>query len=258
MNPENEPKWKEMATRTTILEADCGSKGFGLALPTSDNDLKGVCVEDLDASLTLSGKFEQHIEKVPAEDPQDGGYPGHDLVIYSLEKFLRLAIAGNPDVTPLLFSKNPTKITKRGEELQSLVPEMIHTGWAKRFLGYMESQRQKLMGERGQKRVNRQDLINLYSYDCKYAYHLLRLGMQGIKLMTDGTITMPFTGSKQSYLMDVRGGKVSLNEVLQHAGDLERELKDLMESKQWPDAPNVKYVEEWLRDVYLSAWMKGY
>lgn len=250
------PKWKAMAERSTILLADCGSKGFGLSLPTSDNDLKGVCIEDFSANMNLSGKFEQFIEKVQPSVGEVGGIPysGHDLVIYSLEKFMRLAMAGNPDVTPLLFNRNPAKITPAGAELQALIPKMIHVGWAKRFLGYMESQRQKLMGERGQKRVTRQDLIDKYTYDCKYAYHLLRLGMQGVELMTDGTITIPFTGSNQSYLMDVRNGKVSLNDVLQLAGDLERKLKDLMSGSRWPDEPETAYLEEWMQDTYMDRW----
>lgn len=245
------PKWKAMAERSTILLGDCGSKGFGLSLPTSDNDLKGVCVEDFSASMSLSGKFEQFIEKVPPTHQ----YAGHDLVIYSLEKFLRLAMVGNPDVTPLLFSKNPVTITPAGVELQALVPRMIHTGWAKRFLGYMESQRQKLIGERGQKRVTRADLVAEHGWDTKYGYHLLRLGMQGIELMTDGTITMPFTGAKRDHLLAVRGGQVSLNDVLQEAGDLERELKDLMSENQWPEHPDVEYIEEWTREAYMSRWV---
>lgn len=248
-----EPKHKAMATRTTILLADCGSRGFGLNGPDSDHDLKGVCIEDFDCHLVLEGKFEQFIEK---QEPQSNlvSYPGHDLVIYSLEKFIRLAINGNPDVTPLLFSKNCKTKTLQGQELQDLTTFMIHKGWAKRFLGYMESQRQKLVGERGQKRVNRPGLVEKYGWDTKYGYHLIRLGYQGVELMETGKITMPFTGDQRDHLLAIRNGLVPLNECLQEAGDLERKLKDLAESDQWPDQPNKEYVDEWLRATYWSTW----
>lgn len=248
----SEPKHKAMATRTTILLADCGSHGFGLNVATSDYDLKGVCVEDFDCHLVLEGKFDQFIEKVELTT----NYPGHDIVIYSLEKFIRLAIAGNPDVTPLLFSRSPEKLTPIGEELQALVPWMIHRGWAKRFLGYMESQRQKLVGERGQKRVTRNDLVEKYGHDTKYLYHLLRLGIQGVELMETGLITMPFTGSTRDHLLDIRNGKITLNECLQEAGDLERRLRDFLTDSQWPDYPNSEYVNDWLREIYWSEWAK--
>ena len=243
---EKDFKWKEMAERTTILRADVGSRGFGLSLPTSDDDHMGVCIEDFDAYCRIEGKFEQHIEH-----HQEGGI---DVTIYSMEKFLRLALHGNPTILCLLFAKKKLKSDARGSQLQGLTPYLISKHWGKRFLGYMESQRQKLLGERGQKRVNRPDLEEKFGYDTKYAMHLLRLGIQGVEVMETGKMTIPFTGSNQEFLMAVRFGKIDLNEVLQTAGDLERQLKDLISNSDLPDQPNKIYVDEWMRDTYFRAW----
>ena len=242
----DEPKWKEMAERTTILRADVGSRGFGLSLPTSDQDEMGVCIEDYESYVRIEGKFEQHIEH-----HQKGGV---DVTIYSLEKFLRLALHGNPTILCLLFAKNYVKVDARGQRLQELTPYLISRHWGKRFLGYMESQRQKLLGERGQKRVNRPELEEAFGFDTKYAMHLLRLGIQGVEVMETGKMTIPFEDESQAYLMGVRGGKVSLNDVLQKAGELERDLKDLISSGHLPDHPDKAYVDEWMRKVYWENW----
>ena len=247
----DQPNWKTMAERTTILRADVGSRGFGLSTATSDHDEKGVCIEDLDSHVCLDGKFEQHIEQ-RKEDPDPSNHL--DLEIFALDKFLRLAIHGNPTIVSLLFVKDYLQVDARGLQLQELVPYLISRHWGKRFLGYMESQRQKLKGERGQMRVTRTDLITKYGFDTKFAMHLLRLGYQGIEIMETGKMTLPMGESDKALLMQIRGGMITLNEVLQIAGDLERHLKDLITSTHLPDQPNRDYINEWMRDTYYENW----
>lgn len=245
MTDTSEPKHKAMALRTTILRADCGSKGFGLSIPSSDNDELGVCVEDFSCHTCLEGKFEQYIHRDPSV---------LDLTIYSLEKFLRLACHGNPTILSLLFATSLLQVDARGRQLQELAPSLISKHWGKRFLGYMESQRQKLLGERGQKRVNRKELEEKYGYDTKYAMHLLRLGYQGVEVMETGHMSMPVGEPTHTFLMEVREGKVTINEVLETAGNLERHLKDLLHDSHLPDHPDREVVEGWMRRTYLEVW----
>ena len=39
--------------------------------------------------------------------------------------------------------------------------------------------------------TNRPELVAVHGYDTKYAMHALRLGLQGIELLTTGRITLP-------------------------------------------------------------------
>lgn len=258
MTGPNDPKWKAMAERTTIIRADCGSRGFGVNTPTSDYDEKGVCIEDFNASCRLEGKFEQYNEKLPPTHVNINGatadYPGADIEIFSLEKFVRLALHGNPTILCILYATECTILDERGRALQALAPFLISRYWGKRFLGYMESQRQKLKGERGQKRVNRPELEEKYGYDTKYAMHLLRLGFQGVEVMTTGKMSMPLPADLRAYLMDVRVGKINFNDMLQKAGDLERELKDLIDNSMLPEEPDKEYVDTWVRSMYWENW----
>jgi len=244
----------------TILRAVVGSTAHGLALPgTDDRDEMGVCIEDLREAIGFSS-FEQYIYRTAEAREGRHDAPSRagdlDLTIYSLRKFLRLAMQGNPSVLLLLFvpESQYTVWTPLGAQLQGLAPSIVSRQAGRRFLGYMESQRQRLIGERGQKKCNRPDLEAAYGYDTKYAMHVLRLGYQGVELMTTGRLTLPMSEPVRGFLMDVRRGHVALNHVLQTAGDLERELKDLLLDAPIPAESDREAVESWMLNAYFQQW----
>src|SRR3954466_1184907 len=93
---------REMAESTTILRGPCGSNLHGLALPGNDDtDEMGVCIENLKDVVGFS-EFEQFIYRSAAEREGRHDAPSQhgdlDLTIYSLRKFLRLAMQGNPQL----------------------------------------------------------------------------------------------------------------------------------------------------------------
>jgi hypothetical protein len=51
---------------------------------------------------------------------------------------------------------------------------------------YLEAQRQRLVGERGQRDINRTRLVERFGYDTKYTMHILRLGHQGVEFLESG------------------------------------------------------------------------
>jgi hypothetical protein len=80
------------------------------------------------------------------------------------------------------------------------------------YLGYMERQRDRMTGARGQMRVNRPELIAAHGYDTKYAGHVLRLGYQGIEFLETGRLTLPMPSRERSRVLDVRNGRVAFEE----------------------------------------------
>jgi RNA repair pathway DNA polymerase beta family len=101
-----------------------------------------------------------------------------------------------------------------GEELQKLNPAFASRHAGKRFLGYLEAQRQWLVGERGQRNVNRVELVERFAYDTKYAMHMLRLGHQGVEFLESGRLTLPLRNPVRGHLMDVRQGRSNPANVL--------------------------------------------
>lgn len=77
-----------------IYKVIAGSQAYGLETPTSDRDERGVCIPPRRVLLGLS-EFEQW------EQRDESG----DVVIYALTKFVRLALACNPNIIELLYTE---------------------------------------------------------------------------------------------------------------------------------------------------------
>lgn len=224
-----------IAEPTTILRGLVGSSVHGLVLAgTDDRDEMGVCVEPRRFVVGF-GKFEQWVYRSAAEREGHAGARSHagdlDLTVYSLRKWARLALQGNPTVLLLLYLPEAALVirTAAGEQLQRLAPAFSSRRAGRRFLGYLEAQRQRLVGERGQRDINRTELVEQFGYDTKYAMHMLRLGYQGVEFLESGRLTLPIKEPARSHLMDVRSGRSNLADVLAECTDLEMRLSALLE-----------------------------
>jgi predicted nucleotidyltransferase len=251
---------REMAEKTTIIRVPAGSTVLGLNVPGKDDrDEVGVCIEDIEGVVGFS-EFEQYIYRTATERSgkhDEPSAPGDlDLTIYSLRKFLRLAMQGNPQIVQVLFVPSPLWVSGNaiGSQLQELSSLIISRKAGFRYLGYMESQKQRLMGERGQKKVNRPELEEKFGYDTKYAMHILRLGFQGVELLTTGRLHLPLPEETRKFVYSVRLGEVPLQDVLTKAGELERELKDLLTSAPIREEPDRAAIEAWMIDRYFEYW----
>jgi predicted nucleotidyltransferase len=251
---------RAMAERTTILRVPAGSNLHGLNVPgTDDSDEVGVCIEDIEAAIGFS-EFEQYIYRSAAEREGKHDAPSRagdlDLTIFSLRKFLRLAMQGNPQSLQCLFVPHALclQIDARGSQLQELAPLIVSRQAGARYLGYLEAQRQRLLGERGQKKVNRPELEAKFGFDTKYAMHILRLGFQGVELMTTGRLTLPMAEKDRAFVYATRLGAVPLQDVLTRAGELEREIKDLMHDAPIPAEPARDEIQAWMVSMYFQNW----
>lgn len=249
-----------IVARNTILKCIVGSEAYGLNIDEgagSDTDELGVCVEPLELFGGFN-KFEQYTFRSAEERTGRADARSEagdlDLKVYSLQKFLRLALSGNPSVIELFFIKEPTIQTAFGLQLQEMAPHIISKRCGTAFLGYMHSQSLRLAGGLGQKGVNRPELVAKYGFDTKYAMHILRVGLQGMELLATGRLTLPLPDDTRTYLKGVRTGKKSLQAVLLRAGELERELRDLVQSTTLPSTPNTELVEKWMIERYWHWW----
>jgi predicted nucleotidyltransferase len=260
MQSKDEMSPQMIAEPSTILRGLVGSSVHGLVLSgTDDRDEMGVCVEARRYVVGF-GKFEQWVYRSAAEREGDMGARSQagdlDLTIYSLRKWTRLALQGNPTVLLLLFLPDNALVLRTGvgEQLQKLASSFASRHVGRRFLGYLEAQRQRLVGERGQRDINRRELVERFGYDTKYAMHMLRLGHQGVEFMESGRLTLPIREPVRSHLMDVRRGLSNLADVLAECTELELQLSTLLESSPLPLEPDVKTVETFVMDTYAAAW----
>jgi hypothetical protein len=105
--------------------------------------------------------------------------------------------------------------------------------------------------------TNRPELVAVHGYDTKHAMHAmhaLRLGLQGVELLTTGRITLPVPQPHRAYLRSIRRGERPLAEVLDAVTDAEARLCDLRDSPAIPQQPDRRWVDDWLHRSYLSFW----
>jgi hypothetical protein len=96
-----------------------------------------------------------------------------------------------------------------------------------------------------------------HGYDTKYAMHALRLGLQGVELLTTGRITLPVPEPGRAYLRSVRRGEVGLAEVVDAVTEAETRLTQLRASAAVPPEPDRGWVDSWLHRSYTRFWNRG-
>lgn len=212
--------------------------------------------------LARSGRhwstFGHFIERTQPEGSRSG--PGDlDLVAYTLRKWLRLALSGNPTVLLLLFSPADSLLVcnERGTALRALAPAIVSRQAGPRYLGYLRAQKERLLGTRGQRRVNRPELIAAHGFDTKYAMHVVRLGYQGIELLTTGRLTLPIPEPERTRIMEIRRGERTESDVVAEIEDVERRLAEASETSPLPDEPDHERVNAFIVDAYREAWGWG-
>jgi len=256
---------RELVERGTILRATVGSTLHGLHHGGQDDrDEMAVFIEPPEYLVGLSRArgirgglygFEHFVERTQPEGVRSG--PGDlDLVAYSLRKYVRLALKGHPTILLLLFVPEEQLLVKTelGEELRALAPGIISRRAGRGYLGYLRGQKERLLGPRGQKRVNRPELVDAHGYDTKYAMHAARLGHQGVELLETGRLTLPIPEPERSRVMAIRTGDRTFEEAIAEIDEVEKLLAEALERTSLPREPDRERVDAFLVDAYRRAW----
>jgi hypothetical protein len=261
------PEFRDLAEANTILRVQVGSGVHGIAIEgTDDRDEMGVCVEPQDyvfglLPLGVPERFEQYEHHTAWE--REGGLknrsgPGDlDVTVYSLRKFLRLALNGNPAIIGTFFTPPREIISCNGLGLRllELAPLIVSKEAGPKYLGYLKAQRRSMESGNGKGRdVTRKELVGRYGFDTKFAGHMIRLGLQGAELLETGRITLPMRAHERGIVRSVRTGAFTMQACLDFAGDLEARVRRAMEASALPEHPDREAVNRWLVQAYLEHW----
>jgi hypothetical protein len=271
-HPHASQEAREIAEQGMVLRVQVGSGVHGTAVSGQDDrDEMGLCLEPPQFVTGLarvpngihgqgpSVAFEQY-ERHTAWDRPGGtanrsGAGDLDVIIYSARKWARLALAGNPTVLLVLFVPDEEVVFRNavGAELTDNAHRFVSRLAADRFRGYLRAQQAAMTGTAAA-HTNRPELVASHGYDTKHAMHALRLGLQGIELLTTGRITLPVPEPDRAYLRSIRRGEVPLAEVVDAVTGAEARLTALRESSSVPDRPDRNWVDGWLHRSYLGFW----
>lgn len=254
-----------------ILRVQVGSGVHGTSVSGQDDrDEMGICLEPARFLTGLARvpngieggsevefeQFQRHtVWDMPGGLANRSGAGDLDVVVYSARKWCRLAMAGNPTVLLALFVPDEEVVFRNrfGAELVDNAQRFVSKLAAARFLGYLQSQRAAMTGEVGA-HTNRPELVAVHGYDTKFAMHALRLGVQGVELLTTGRITLPVPEPERAYLLQVRRGEVRLDAVVARVDEAEARLAALGDASDLPAEPDRMWVDEWLHRCHLAYW----
>jgi len=90
--------------------------------------------------------------------------------------------------------------------------------------------------------------------NCKFATHMVRLGVQGVELLRTGSISMPVGEPELAWLRDLRQGHHTKEEALDRAEELETEIDALMLTTDLPEHPDWESINSWLASVHVRYW----
>jgi predicted nucleotidyltransferase len=222
---------REIALENEILRGVVGSTAHGTAVDGQDDrDEMAVFIEPPENVCGLTPCDHYIYRDKPEGVRSEAG--DLDLTMYSLRKFCRLAEQGNPSVVILLWLPSHEVKTELGAALIRLREAFISRGSGNRFLGYLVAQRMKMTGERNQT-VNRPELVAKYGFDTKFAMHALRLGFEGIEMLTHRRITLPVAEPNLTILRGVRTGQYTLEQTLHMIDGAEAQLRELLKDCNW-------------------------
>lgn len=210
-----------------IMKVYAGSHSYGTNTKDSDEDLRGVCIPPNNYLLGLDN-FEQ----------KESGEP--DSVIYSLRKFVYLALQNNPNILDALFvEKNHIIfINDFGRELRDLRYDFLSKRVYKTYGGYAYSQLKKMVVVSKKSEGKRLESVRKFGYDTKNACHLIRLLRMGIEALTDGEVNVLRHDNQE--LLKIRRGEYPLNYIEEEAKRLQDLLDAAYVNSKLPSKPNLQ------------------
>jgi len=108
----------------------------------------------------------------------------------------------------------------------------------------------KLKGERAHT-VNRPELVAKYGYGTKFAMHALRLGFEGVELMTHRPLTLSVAEPSLTTLRAVRSGRIELagaSRLIEHA----EERRTLVEARS--RAADIAGINRFMVRAHIEHW----
>ena len=230
-----------------------GSNMYGTNLKTSDDDYTGIFMADRSRS-GLGIKNIEHIEyrtnstKSQKRNTQDD----RDCTMYSLKKWVQLALNNNPNILELFFAPernimvtSPIWNRLRENKYLFLSLKIYHS-----FRGYAHSQRARLELKSGNN-TGRTDLIEKFGYDVKLASHNIRLYLECIQLLKEGRITFPIP-ERQLVLQIKTGdwaGDEGFKKFLALSDELSVRCQGLYDSSKLPHSPAQDKINDLLIDI---------
>lgn len=235
----------------TILLTKAGSHIYGTNTENSDIDYKGVCIPPVEYYLGLKS-INEYNKSGGKNFGERNTKDDIDIVVCHINKFVIQAMQGIPNNLDILFCRDEDIIymDEFGKELRNLRKEFLSKEIFKKFSGYALSQRHKLEAKKNHG-TGRQELVDQYGIDTKFAYHSLRLIFGATEILSTGDYHT--YRPERELLLDIRNGKYSEEEIFKMFDYYDAILKDTYEKSTLREKPDFDKINNWLIDINRRA-----
>ena len=236
-----------------MFEGLTGSVSYGVSNDTSDMDIVGFCIPPKEIIFPhLAGEifgfgtqiqrfenYQQHHIKYKEKE--------YDVCVYSIVKFFQLVMENNPNMVDALFLPrrcvlHSTQIYEHVRDNRNL---FLHKGSWFKFRGYAYSQLSKIKNKPNSSNPKRQESIQKYGFDVKFAYHIVRLLLEVEQILAEGDLDIQ---RNSDVLKTIRAGEWTLTQIEEWFENKEKSLETLYANSIIPARPNEKKIKQLLME----------
>lgn len=228
---------------TTHYEVMTGSVAYNVAQDTSDMDVHAFCIPPLHMLFPHTTGYIRGFGKAPENFETFQKHhmllnsKNYDVLVYSIVKLFQLAYENNPNVLDILWV--PDNCVLHMDNIGRYVRQNRRNFLSKaayhKFRGYAYAQMKKLQ------QSPRKDLIEKYGYDTKYAYHVIRLGLQCQQILEEGDMDLT---RNAEVLKSIRRGEWTLERLEDRFLFLEKHLDELYVSSKLQYEPDFNFLNQ--------------
>lgn len=236
----------ELNYHRLLTLSEVGSTSHGTSGHIIDDyDLMGIVIPPAKHIIGL-GQWDCWV-RPPIKD-------GYDVTLYSLHKYVSLALKSNPNVLGLLWLTPEHRIVSSPawdrfvQSRRSFASKKAYHS----FVGYAVSQLKKMehAAYKGYMGEKRKQLVDQFGYDTKNGAHLIRLLRMGTEFLKTGELQV-YRHDREE-LKAIKRGEWSLEKVKMTAEHLFAEAKDAYENTLLPEEPDYIVVEQLLIQTHME------
>jgi len=244
---------QQIALKNLIYKVRTGSVMYGTHTKDSDEDYGGIFMPPVDYVVGLKRCDQVQFSTKPSSKNYKNTPDDVDYTVYSLPKFIKLAMDNNPNIVEYFFANENCvmECNEYGKRLKDAYPLFISKRAYHTFKGYAYSQLRKLEVKK-ENMTGRTELAERFGFDTKFASHTVRLLLECQQLLIEGMIYMPLP--QNNLVRDIKLGVYGLEWVIDKSHMLEALVDEAYNKSMLQHSANIEAINKLQIELLGDYW----